>query len=188
MDTISRENNSILPIVGIGLGVVALALAGYTAANISKLKTTVAAHEAKLSQIPDDIASQVSAVSSKADQLKTNVDTSMAKINQAFTDVGNAFGEVKAEIAKIQESQKRPAAGKAGKGGGGPVVAGPGEYVVKSGDTLSKIARANGCTVSELQSVNPGVDSKHLHLGQKLKLPEKASAPAAAPAPAPAAQ
>jgi LysM repeat protein len=62
---------------------------------------------------------------------------------------------------------------KGGKGGGAPVVAGPGEYIVKSGDTGSKIARANGCTLGELESVNPGANWTHLKVGDKLKLPEK---------------
>jgi len=52
-------------------------------------------------------------------------------------------------------------------------VAGPGEYIVKAGDTGAKIARANGCSVSDLTSVNPGVSWSHLKVGEKLKLPEK---------------
>lgn len=185
MDTISRENNSVLPLVGVGLGVVALALGVVTFANISRLKTQLAADDAKLAQIPDDIASQVSAVSAKVDQVKSASDSVTSETKQAFVDVGNAIGEIKADIAKLQES--RHSSGKSARGG--PVVAGPGEYVVKAGDNLSKIARANGVTLSELQSVNPGVTSKHLRIGQKLKLPEKGSAapaPESAPAPAPA--
>jgi LysM repeat protein len=44
---------------------------------------------------------------------------------------------------------------------------------VKPGDTGSKIARANGCTLSDLMSVNAGVTWTHLKVGEKLKLPEK---------------
>ncbi len=184
MDTISRENNSVLPLVGVGLGVIALAIGGYAAANISKVKATLATHDAKLAQIPDDIATQVSGISAKADKSASDIAQIIKQTSDGFTELANRIGTVNHDVTALQESMKRPAA-RAGKGGGGPVVAGPGEYVVKGGDTLSKIARANGCTVSELQSVNPGVDSKHLHPGQKLKVPEKASAaPAAAPAPA----
>jgi LysM repeat protein len=193
MDTISRENNSVFPLVGIGLGVVALAVAVVAFANISRLKTQLATDDAKLAQIPDDIASQVSAVSAKVDQVKSTSDSVTSETKQAFVDVGNAIGEIKADIAKLQES--RHSGGRAAKGGGGPVVAGPGEYIVKSGDNLSRIARANGVSLSDLESVNPGVNSKHLKVGQKLKLPEKESAapapepaPEPAPAPAPAAQ
>jgi LysM repeat protein len=44
-------------------------------------------------------------------------------------------------------------------------------YVVKSGDTLFGIARACGCMVKALKSVN-GLTTDRLMVGQKLKLPE----------------
>jgi LysM repeat protein len=80
-------------------------------------------------------------------------------------------------------------------------------YVVKSGDTLTKIAKAHGTTVKLIQSEN-NLSTTKIKVGQKLKIPTKAgastipvtplppiaaapvtpSAPAAAPvAPAPAA-
>jgi LysM repeat protein len=60
-------------------------------------------------------------------------------------------------------------------------------YSVKSGDTLSKIAKANGTTVKALEAANPGIDPNHLKVKQKLNLPQKVDATAVAPvAPAPA--
>jgi LysM repeat protein len=62
-------------------------------------------------------------------------------------------------------------------------------YVVKSGDTLSKIAKANGTTIKALEAANPGLDANHLKVKQKLNLPVKADAAMtapAAPAPVPA--
>jgi LysM repeat protein len=63
--------------------------------------------------------------------------------------------------------------------------AGSGEtlYPVKSGDTLSKIAKAHGVTVKALESAN-GLSTTKIKVGQKLKIPGQAE-PAAAPAPAP---
>jgi LysM repeat protein len=52
-------------------------------------------------------------------------------------------------------------------------------YVVKSGDTLSRIATAHKTTVKELKAIN-GLTTDRINVGQKLKLP-----PPAAPAPAP---
>jgi len=52
-------------------------------------------------------------------------------------------------------------------------------YVVKSGDTLSRIATLNKTTVKELKSIN-GLTTDRINVGQKLKLP-----PPATPAPAP---
>ena len=66
-------------------------------------------------------------------------------------------------------------------------MAGSGEaYVVKSGDTLTKIAKAHGLTVKVLQAANNLTTTK-IHVGQKLKVPSKAEAAApAASAPVPA--
>jgi len=52
-------------------------------------------------------------------------------------------------------------------------------YVVKSGDTLSRIATLNKTTVKELKSLN-GLTTDRINVGQKLKLP---APPAPAPAP-----
>jgi peptidoglycan endopeptidase LytE len=57
------------------------------------------------------------------------------------------------------------------------------DYVIQSGDTLSKIAKQFGTTVSTLQQIN-GLSSDRIYAGQSLKV--SGSAPAAAPA-APAA-
>lgn len=46
------------------------------------------------------------------------------------------------------------------------------EVVVKKGDVLDKIARANGTTVSEIKRVNH-LQTERLSIGQKLKIPLK---------------
>jgi len=53
-------------------------------------------------------------------------------------------------------------------------------YAVKSGDTLSRIAKANGVSLKALEAANPNVDPNHIKVGQKLNIPVKAEAPAAA--------
>ena len=52
-----------------------------------------------------------------------------------------------------------------------PLAQTQGLYVIKSGDTLSSIARACGSTVKALKSVN-SLASDRLMVGQKLRLPE----------------
>jgi LysM repeat protein len=54
-------------------------------------------------------------------------------------------------------------------------------YTVKSGDTLTKIAKAHGSTVKAIEAAN-GLTTTKIKVGQKLKIPSKA---VAAPAPAP---
>jgi membrane-bound lytic murein transglycosylase D len=53
-------------------------------------------------------------------------------------------------------------------------VSGSGQYVVKSGDTLGKIAQVHGVSVKELQMAN-GIDSHLININQKLNIPGKSS-------------
>jgi LysM repeat protein len=55
-------------------------------------------------------------------------------------------------------------------------------YKVKSGDTLSKIAKAHGTTVKAIQSAN-NLTTTSIKVGQTLKIPVKTAAPAPTPAP-----
>jgi LysM repeat protein len=57
-------------------------------------------------------------------------------------------------------------------------------YTVKSGDTLTKIARAHGTTVKQIESAN-NLSTTKIKVGQKLKIPVKVEAAAPAPAPVP---
>jgi LysM repeat protein len=61
-------------------------------------------------------------------------------------------------------------------------------YVVKSGDTLTKIARMHGTTIKAIESENNLTTTK-IKVGQKLKIPGKAEAavPVSTPEPAPTA-
>jgi LysM repeat protein len=59
-------------------------------------------------------------------------------------------------------------------------------YVVKSGDTLTKIAKAHGTTTKAIEAAS-GLSTTKIKVGQKLKIPSKAEAAAPAPAPMPAA-
>ena len=59
-------------------------------------------------------------------------------------------------------------------------------YTVKSGDNLLKIAKTHGVTIKALRSAN-NLRTDRIKVGDKLKIPAKASAPAGAPAEPPAA-
>lgn len=174
MDTISRDNNSMLPVAGVIVGALGLLLGAYAAVSVSKVKSQLADDQPKIDKV-DDVAAQASAAASTANSTKQQLDASIKNIQDAFNGVGNSIGQLNKQVADMQEAAKKApvAKGKAGKGGGGEVVAGPGEYVVKSGDTSTKIARSVGCTSAELRAVNPGVNWSRLHPGQKLKVPEK---------------
>lgn len=56
-----------------------------------------------------------------------------------------------------------------------------GQYVIKPGDNLTKIAKANGTTIKDIMAVNPQIkDPNKIMAGAKLNLPGKAAASAAA--------
>jgi LysM repeat protein len=57
------------------------------------------------------------------------------------------------------------------------------EYVVVHGDTLGHIAHKNGVSLKALETANPGVDAKHLKVGQKLTLPAGSTGGGSAAAP-----
>jgi N-acetylmuramoyl-L-alanine amidase len=48
---------------------------------------------------------------------------------------------------------------------------GPVPYAVLPGDNFTTIANKHGITVKAISAANPGVDSRHLKVGQKLNLP-----------------
>jgi len=171
MDTISRENNSMLPVGGIIVGVIALLLGGYSAIKLSSVGKALAAHEEKLAKV-DSLESQVSSSAATADKASRDLSALTRSTQDAFNQVGAELGNLRAGITKLEEAAKAPARA-AGKTGGAPAVAGPDEYIIKAGDTFAKIARAQGTTIQAIQQVNPGVDSSRLHIGQKIKLPKK---------------
>jgi LysM repeat protein len=175
MDTISRENNSMLPVGAIIVGVIALLLSGYAAITLSKVNRTLADHDGKMAKV-DSIETTANAAASSAEKTNKELGALRTQTQEAFNQVGAELSRISGVLVKLEEAGKKPApvAGKDKKGGSGePAVPGPGEYVVKNGDTGVKIAQANGVSVGDLQAVNPGVNWNSLKAGQKLKLPKK---------------
>jgi len=162
-----------VPFAGIVVGVLALLVGAYGAIKASSLQKTVAAQEEKVAKI-DGIEAQASSASAAADKAARDIVSLNRSTQDAFNTVAQNLGNIQASITKLEEAAKKPAPVAAGKKGSGePVVAGPGEYVVKGGDTGMKIARSQGVSLGDLQAVNPDVNWTKLHVGQKIKLPKK---------------
>lgn len=170
MDTISRENPSYLPIAGVAIGVLACALSIGALVSNNKLSKKVPDGLADTVAKIDVMDSEIRSATSAAERANSNINSLSNSSQNAFNAAGAQIQELRGEIEKLKEASKPKAAAAGAKG---PVVAGPGEYVVKSGDSGMKIARAQGCTLAELQAVNPGVNWNSLRAGQKLKLPKK---------------
>jgi LysM repeat protein len=174
MDTISRENNSMLPVGGIIVGVVALLLGGYAAISLSKVNKALAAHEEKIAKI-DGIEAQVGAAAATTEKAAKDLAALTRSTQDAFNQVGGELANQRAAITKMEEAAKKPvvAVGTGKKGSGAPAVAGPDEHIVKAGEGGTKIAKAHGVTVADLQAVNPGVNWNKLKVGDKVKVPKK---------------
>jgi LysM repeat protein len=173
MDTISRENNSMLPVGAIIVGVIALLLGGYAAITVSKVNKTLAEQEVKVSKM-ESVENIANAAAASAEKATKELQGLRSQTQAGFDQVGPLLGELRASVTKLEDSSKKPAAPAAkDKKGAEPAVAGPGEYVVKPNDSGVKIATANGVTIGDLQAVNPGINWNSLKVGQKLKLPKK---------------
>lgn len=79
---------------------------------------------------------------------------------------------------KVPPAASATAAGAAQENAAAAPAVGGSDYVVKSGDTLTKIAAHFGVTVNALRSAN-NLTTDRIKVGQKLKLPAKATTPAA---------
>ena len=162
-DTIESSSESKLPLfAGIGgllLGVIALVLS-VKAKNAADAATAAA-------QLADQKASETQAkVESKVDSatfqnFSADYTDFKGKSEKAFQDMAVAFNN----LSKAVESRGSRSSG----GNGGNVTAGPGEYIVAKGDTLSGIARKAGISLKALRDLNPGVGDA-LKIGQKLKV------------------
>lgn len=177
MDTLSRDSNnsgSILPLVGVIAGGLALVLAAVALFKLSTIQKSVATQieegTAKIASIETEVRNASAKSESDLRNLGNNIQTT-------FNSVGTTIGEINAKIAKIEEAQKARAAApaQAGKGAAAVVtgkVDASGNYVVAAGDTLSKISKKFATSIDAIQAENPGL-THSLKVGQKIKIPKK---------------
>jgi LysM repeat protein len=176
MDTLSRDSNSsgsILPLVGVIAGGLALVLSIVALVKLSTLQKSVAAHDEAINSKIPALEASVSAAAAKAD---TDIKGLRSGIQTALDQVGNEIGTINAKLTKIEEAMKKPAPA-AGKAGGGAAPTGvlnaDGTYTIGSGDTLSKVARKFGVRTDSIEAENPGLDPAKLRVGQKIRIPKK---------------
>ena len=167
MDTISRDSNtSYLPVAGVLVGVLALIVgaAGLFKANSVGKKVP--------DNLPDQLATletNVSNASAAADKAGKDIVTLKNSVQSAFDSIGPEIGNMKASIANLEAAAKARAATPKAAKGGEAAVAGPGEYVVKPGDTGMKISKATGVSLQQLEAANPGISWNRLRVGQVIK-------------------
>lgn len=178
MDTISRENNSMLPVGGIIVGVLGLILGGIALVSLQGAKKQLAEQQTKLESIESAASSAASTAgqaAEKAEKASRNVGVLQGETQNAVNEISKMLSDHAARILKVEDGMKKGPVAGGGKKSGEPVTAGPGEYIVKAGDVSgAKIARDHGVSLADLQAVNPGVNWNRLRIGDKLKLPSSA--------------
>jgi len=176
MDTLSRDSNSsgsVLPLVGVIAGALALVLSATALFKLSTLQKTVIAHGEAIDTKLPALEATVNAASAKNE---SDIKGLRSGIQSALDQVGGEIGTINAKLTKMEEAMKKPAPAAAGKGGGGVVtgtVDANGNYSVAPGDTLSKIAKKFATRVDSIEAENPGIDPRSLKVGQKVKIPKK---------------
>ena len=130
-------------------------LARQTAAATEDIKGRIAAIQGSTASAVTDI-NQISTVIRDVSDIVGTIATAIEEQAMVTRDIAG-------NLAKA-----RAAAPKAAKGGEAR-AAGPGEYVVKPGDNGMKIVKATGVSLNELETLNPGIDWKHLRIGQTVK-------------------
>ena len=91
-----------------------------------------------------------------------------------------SLDEVRQEVwvlrTQVSNSLPRASAGKSDKKGEKTekteaAIAGPGTYhTIAAGESLGKVAKQSGTTVDAITKLNPGVDSSHLKIGQRIRV------------------
>ncbi len=175
MDTISRENSpSILPFVGVGLGVLAVILSAVALVKLGTVKTLKTDVDDLRTQV-QSMAGDVQRAGEKASAAARRVDDLATQAQRGFDAVTAEIGNLRTDVNKLATAKPAPKAPKDGAAvkDGAAAAPGPGgDYTIKAGDGLAKIAKAHGVTLAALEAANPGIDSKKLKVGQKINLPK----------------
>ena len=111
MDTISRENNSYLPIAGVLVGVLALVLSGVALAKISSAKKEISSQVEPLSLRIDEAEAQARNAAASAEKAASGINKLASDTQSAFTQVAQERGNIRGEITKVQEARAAGAIG-----------------------------------------------------------------------------
>src|SRR5687767_14663505 len=100
MDTISRENNSMLPVGGIIVGVIALLLGGYSAITLSKVNRSITELQPKVDKV-DSLETQIGTATAAAEKAGKDVQALTRSTQDAFNQVGGELGNLRAGLTKV---------------------------------------------------------------------------------------
>lgn len=191
MDTPLSDNRSsnllvyaaaIAAVVAVVLGIASLVQIGKVKkligdVDVAGLSARVDATEAKASTASTDARNANNNVRNLQTAMEREIGTQLADIRGNIARVEDLAKQASDKVAAIGTRPSRSESSSAGSGATGAAAAGgpaeEGTYVIKSGDTLAKIAAQSGVSLADIQAANPGVDPRKLHVGQKIVVPKK---------------
>ena len=157
----SSSSESKLPLI-VGILGFALGAAGLVLGIKAKGAAQAAADEAASAKTSvQELGAALASKANAADLSALQAD--LAATKQQTSENEKALADQIVALQKIATAPKAAASGKSS------TPAGPGEYVVAKGDTLSAIAKKSGLSVKALQDLNPSVNPNRMQIGQKLK-------------------
>jgi LysM repeat protein len=124
----------------------------------------------------DTLEQRVEAVAQDSERISAHVGGWEGQAERRFAIIDAQLGTLQARFAKPTNAAPDKVSGGAKK----EAPAGPGGvHAIKSGDTLGSVAKKYGVSLDALLKANPGLDSRRLKIGQKVKIPGAAPTGAA---------
>jgi LysM repeat protein len=183
-------------IVGIVVGVTGIILANMAQKEVKTLEAKIASQpdktpelESALSDMEErlvKLGSEFVKLGRQDRQLQENTQSAFDSVlrdiksnRDGINDVTIKLGELVEKLEDWQPSRPSVVAATSTVGTNAESVsedvatAEGGIHVIVSGDTLSKIAKQYGLSLSQLQTANPTVNPRALQIGQRIRIPQE---------------
>lgn len=141
-----------------------------TSGNTSVDKTIIAQLQGEVTALRSDNAA-----------LRETTQTLGNKLAELRVATANGFRDVETAFVKLKNTRPHQEVARDTSVPPPPPInhnaATGGEHVIASGDNPSTLAKHYGVTVSAILNANPGLNANRLQIGQKIKIPPRATAP-----------
>ena len=163
MNDISTSSNSRLPtVVILILGAVGVVLGGIGVSSALSGKKAV-------QDLQVQMEVELGASAGAIEKIRLLDSQGMAAIGQLDREVS----DVKEQLSNSVSRVKSPVKGEAVKNGDQPAQPDDPNAVyhkIRPGDLLGRVAKKYGTTVDSILQLNPGLDAKHVKLGQRVRV------------------
>jgi len=163
MNDISTSNSSRIPtLILVVLAVIGIVLGG------AGLYSSLSGREAV-----DAVKAKMDSDLGAAAQLDNEVRTLAGRSQNAFTTLTHEVDSLREQLSNTVAKAASPTkveGEKKGEKTEQPLDPNGTYHKIKPGDFLSRVAKQYGTTVDAIMKLNPGLDSKHMKLGQKIRV------------------